>query len=172
MTEKTTATVQTIETPDGAFTLIADDRQRVLASGWTADRQAVRDRIHPAIRPLELVEGTTDAAEAVIAYYAGDLTAAGNVPVRQHGTDLQQRGWTALRTIGPGGPLNYTEFATLIGAARAVRAAASICARNAPALFVPCHRVLRTDGTPGGFAWGTEVKCALLERERMAAAHV
>jgi methylated-DNA-[protein]-cysteine S-methyltransferase len=46
-----------------------------------------------------------------------------------------------------------------------VRAAASICARNAPALFVPCHRVLRGDGTLGGFAWGTGVKRSLLARE-------
>ncbi|BDZ46438.1 hypothetical protein GCM10025866_23470 [Naasia aerilata] len=46
-----------------------------------------------------------------------------------------------------------------------MRAAASACATNAPALFVPCHRVLRTDGTLGGFAWGTDVKRALLARE-------
>ncbi|HQV17699.1 MAG TPA: MGMT family protein, partial [Gordonia sp. (in: high G+C Gram-positive bacteria)] len=44
--------------------------------------------------------------------------------------------------------------------------AASICARNAPALFVPCHRVLRGDGSLGGFAWGTHVKDSLLRRER------
>jgi methylated-DNA-[protein]-cysteine S-methyltransferase len=50
-----------------------------------------------------------------------------------------------------------------------VRAAASICARNAPALFVPCHRVLRTDGTLGGFAWGLGVKERLLAREAVAA---
>ena len=47
----------------------------------------------------------------------------------------------------------------------AVRAAASICARNAAALFVPCHRVLRTGGALGGFAWGLPVKQALLDRE-------
>jgi methylated-DNA-[protein]-cysteine S-methyltransferase len=46
-----------------------------------------------------------------------------------------------------------------------VRAAASICARNAPALFVPCHRVLRTGGALGGFAWGLDVKQRLLDRE-------
>jgi methylated-DNA-[protein]-cysteine S-methyltransferase len=51
---------------------------------------------------------------------------------------------------------------------RAVRAAASICARNTSALFVPCHRVLRTDGTLGGFAWGLDVKANLLARESAA----
>ncbi|HWV48464.1 MAG TPA: MGMT family protein, partial [Microbacterium sp.] len=49
-----------------------------------------------------------------------------------------------------------------------VRAAASICARNAPALFVPCHRVLRSDGSLGGFAWGLDVKQSLLAREAAA----
>lgn len=165
MTEKTTATVQTVGTPDGAFTLITDERGRVLGSGWSDDRRAVWERIHPAIRPLELVEGATAAADAVAAYYAGDLGAVMAVPVAQQGTALQLSGWAALRSIAPGVPLSYTEFAALLGRPSAVRAAASICARNAPALFVPCHRVLRNDGALGGFAWGTEVKRSLLERE-------
>ncbi len=78
-------------------------------------------------------------------------------------------GWAALREIVPGHPLTYTEFAAALGQPAAVRAAASICARNAPALFVPCHRVLRSDGSLGGFAWGLEVKDRLLARERAAA---
>ncbi len=80
------------------------------------------------------------------------------------------RGWEQLRRIRPGHPQSYTEFAAAIGNPRAVRAAASACATNAPALFVPCHRVLRTDGSLGGFAWGVEVKRSLLEREAAAAA--
>jgi methylated-DNA-[protein]-cysteine S-methyltransferase len=52
-----------------------------------------------------------------------------------------------------------------MGRPAAVRAAASVCARNAAALFVPCHRVLRSDGSMGGFAWGTAVKERLLARE-------
>jgi len=78
---------------------------------------------------------------------------------------MQHAGWEALRRIAPGQPLTYAEFATALGSPNAVRAAASICARNAPALFVPCHRVLRTGGAMGGFAWGVEVKQALLDRE-------
>ncbi|MFT4215264.1 MAG: MGMT family protein, partial [Microbacterium sp.] len=62
------------------------------------------------------------------------------------------------------------EFAVALGRPGAVRAAASVCARNAPALFVPCHRVLRTGGGLGGFAWGVEVKRALLDREGREAA--
>ncbi|MFT4230559.1 MAG: methylated-DNA--[protein]-cysteine S-methyltransferase [Microbacterium sp.] len=160
-----TATVQTVDTPDGAFTIVADEGGRVLASGWTADGQAVLERIPARLRPTTVEQGETDAAAAARAYYAGDLAAIDAVEVAQHGTALQLRGWAGLREIAPGRPLTYAGLAAAIGAPAAVRAAASICARNAPALFVPCHRVLRSDGTLGGFAWGLEVKRSLLARE-------
>lgn len=160
-----TATIQTIDTSDGPFTILADERQRVLASGWTADPEAILVRLAPARRPAVIVEGETDAAAAARAYYAGDVRAIDEVAVSQFGTALQVSGWDALRRIVPGEPLTYTGFAAALGSPRAVRAAASICARNAPALFVPCHRVLRGDGSPGGFAWGVEVKRSLLARE-------
>jgi methylated-DNA-[protein]-cysteine S-methyltransferase len=163
-----TAVLQTIATPDGPFTIVADDAGRVLASGWTADRDAALARIHPSLRPDTVEEGETDAAAAVTAYYTGDLDAIRSVRVRQHGTAMQETGWRALRGIAPGQPLTYTEFAVQLGQPSAVRAAASVCARNAPALFVPCHRVLRTDGSLGGFAWGVEVKESLLAREAAA----
>lgn len=160
-----TAIAQTLATPDGPFTLVADAAGRVLASGWTADPAAVRDRIHPRLRPRTLREGTTDAAAAVAAYYDGALSAIDAVEVVQEGTELQRAGWRALRRIAPGDPLTYAAFAAALGRPSAVRVAASICARNAPALFVPCHRVLRTDGSLGGFAWGVAVKRSLLARE-------
>lgn len=160
-----TAIVHTLTTPDGPFTLIAHERGEVLASGWTADRYAVLVRIPPALRPGTVRQGRPDAADAVAAYYDGDLGAVLVVPVSQHGTALQRQGWETLRRIPAGAPLTYAEFAAALDRPSAVRAAASICARNAPALFVPCHRVLRGDGSMGGFAWGTDVKRALLARE-------
>lgn len=163
-----TAIIQTIDTPDGAFTILADDHQRVLSSGWTSDVEAILGRLSATLRPDELREGETDAAAAALAYYAGDLSAIDRVAVKQSGTALQLAGWSALRAIEPGAPLTYTGFATRLDNPRAVRAAASICARNAPALFVPCHRVLRTDGSLGGFAWGVDVKERLLARESIA----
>lgn len=160
-----TATIQTIETPDGAFTIVADARGRVLASGWTANAETAIARIPTRLRPEDVREAETDAAAAVRAYYAGDLAAIDTVAVAQSGTEMQLAGWAALRRIEPGRPLSYAEFATALGQPSAVRAAASICARNAPALFVPCHRVLRSDGSLGGFAWGLDVKRSLLGRE-------
>ncbi len=163
-----TAIIQTIDTADGPFTILADDRQGVLASGWTADQAAILGRLAETRRPEAVVEGETDAAAAALAYYDGDLSAIDSVAVSQSGTALQLTGWSALRGIDPGVPLTYTSFAVRLGNPRAVRAAASICARNAPALFVPCHRVLRSDGSLGGFAWGLDVKQSLLAREAVA----
>lgn len=160
----------TLDTPDGPFTLLAEDGV-VLASGWTADGAAVLARLRPEERLADVAVVAPDDPEvaapaaAVLAYYRGDLAAVEAVPVRQHGSDWRRRGWQVLRGIKPGAPLSYSGFATELGNPAAVRAAASICATNAPALFVPCHRVLRSDGSLGGFAWGVAVKRSLLARE-------
>lgn len=165
----------TIDTPDGPFTLLAEDGV-VLASGWTGSVDAIVARLRPAERAAEVETvgpddpGLAFAVDAVRAYYAGDLAAVNRVPVRQSGSALQELGWRGLREIPPGAPLNYAAFAATLGRPSAARAAGRICATNAPALFVPCHRVLRTDGTLGGFAWGTQVKASLLAREAAATA--
>ncbi|MFJ3029548.1 methylated-DNA--[protein]-cysteine S-methyltransferase [Curtobacterium sp. NPDC087080] len=159
------ATIQTLDTPDGPFTVLEDAEGHVLASGWTDDSARLLARLADRHRPRRLTDGRVRAAEAVEAFYAGDVEAAMRVPVRQHGTELFTEGWRQLRAIPAGSVLTYTELAAAMGRPDAVRAAASVCARNAPALFVPCHRVLRSDGTLGGFAWGLDVKRSLLERE-------
>ena len=163
-----TATIQTVDTPDGPSTILADPAGGVLASGWTADRSAILGRVGANHRPGSVREGRTAAASAALAYYAGDLAAIEAVEVRQAGTAGQLAGWDALRRIPAGRPLSYADFAATLGRPSAVRAAAAICARNAPALFVPCHRVLRSDGSLGGFAWGLPVKRSLLDRESAA----
>jgi len=159
------STYTTHDTPAGPFTAVVDGDGAVLASGWTADPGAALNRIHRRLRPDAVADGETDAAAAALAFYGGDLTAIDAIEVAQSGTAMQTAGWTALRRIAAGSPLSYAEFAAALGQPTAVRAAASICARNAPALFVPCHRVLRADGSLGGFAWGLEVKRSLLDRE-------
>lgn len=163
------AVIDTLDTPDGPFTVLANTAGAVLASGWTAEPEVVVARLHPRHRPARIAERATDAAASVRAYYDGDVAAIDRVAVAQFGTPLQQCGWDALRRIRPGSPLTYTAFAAALGQPSAVRAAASICARNAPALFVPCHRVQRSDGSLGGFAWGLAVKQSLLSRESAAA---
>ncbi|WP_433676497.1 methylated-DNA--[protein]-cysteine S-methyltransferase [Microbacterium gorillae] len=167
-TTTSTAIVQFIDTADGPFGILADEGGAVIASGWTDDPVSLVERLRPRDRPAEIREGETAAGDAVRAFYDGDVEPIMTVPVRQRGTEMQRAGWEALRRITPGSPLSYAEFAAALGSPTAVRAVASICARNAVALFVPCHRVLRTDGTLGGFAWGTDVKRSLLAREAAA----
>lgn len=160
------AVIETLDTPDGPFTIIARDSDgAVLSSGWSDDEQRVLERITGQARPASVARGRAAASDAVRAYYDGDLRAIDDVPVAQFGATFRMQGWLGLRAIEAGHPLTYTEFATALGRPTAVRAAASICASNAPALFVPCHRVLRSDGTLGGFAWGVDVKRSLLQRE-------
>lgn len=158
-----THTIQTLSTSDGPFTILADADERVLASGWTDDVNAILARLKSP--PSGIREGRVAAADAVRDYYGGNLAAIDEVDVVHTGTELQLNGWAELRRIAPGAPLTYSEFAARLGRPTAVRAAAAICARNAPALFVPCHRVLRSDGSLGGFAWGTDIKESLLRRE-------
>ncbi|MCE0765273.1 methylated-DNA--[protein]-cysteine S-methyltransferase [Pseudonocardia kujensis] len=160
------STCTTLDTPDGPFTVVVDDDGAVLASGWTAALGDLVPLVHTGIRPSRVEPGDGGAAaEAVRAYYAGQLSAVDGVPVRQRSGAFLEHAWEVLRTVPAGGPVTYTEFAAKAGRPAAVRAAASACARNAAALFVPCHRVLRTDGTLGGFRWGLPVKRSLLDRE-------
>lgn len=160
------AQLLTMSTPDGPFTILARDGV-VLASGWTAELGELTGQIHPDLRPAE-VEAVTDLgpiSRAVEKFYAGDPAAAMTVPVLQKSGPFRSHAWDVLRTVRPGAPVTYTEYAELSGNSRAVRAAASACAFNAAALFVPCHRVIRTDGSLGGFRWGLAVKESLLARE-------
>jgi methylated-DNA-[protein]-cysteine S-methyltransferase len=138
----------TIDTPVGPFSMTGDGNT-VTAAAFGVDL--------PAGAVPE------SAAAAVRSYFDGDLTALLTVPVAQHGTPFLEHAWEVLRTIRR--PVTYTEFASLLGRPAAVRAAAHACARNEIGLFTPCHRVLRTDGTLGGYRWGVDVKRWLLKHE-------
>lgn len=167
----TTAASTTVETPDGRFTIVAAPDGAVLASGWTDDVASLVALVHPQLRPASVREVPDDSVEvaeavrAVAAYYGGDLDATRKVPVRQVSGPFRTHAWDVLREVGPGAPVTYTRYAELSGRSAAVRAAAGACAMNAAALFVPCHRVLRTDGSLGGFRYGLPIKRSLLDRE-------
>jgi AraC family transcriptional regulator, regulatory protein of adaptative response / methylated-DNA-[protein]-cysteine methyltransferase len=88
-----------------------------------------------------------------------------DLPLDVRGTAFQQRVWEALRAIPPGSTATYTEIAAAIGAPTAVRAVAAACAANKVAVAIPCHRVIRTDGSLSGYRWGVDRKRLLLERE-------
>jgi methylated-DNA-[protein]-cysteine S-methyltransferase len=144
----------TITTPVGPFTIVARG-DTVVAAGFT-----------DALPEPVPMDGDVDRpAKAVRAYFDGDLTAIDEIAVEQPGAPFLTAAWAALRAVPPGAPVTYTTLARLAGRPAAVRAAAQACARNAVGLFVPCHRVVRTDGALGGYRWGMEIKRWLLTHE-------
>jgi AraC family transcriptional regulator of adaptative response/methylated-DNA-[protein]-cysteine methyltransferase len=87
------------------------------------------------------------------------------LPLDPHGTAFQRQVWEVLRQIPAGRTLSYGEVASRIGAPRAMRAVAQACGANPIAIAIPCHRVVRRDGSAGGYRWGIERKAMLLRAE-------
>lgn len=115
----------------------------------------------------QLIGGDKDF-EQLIAKVVGFVEAPRlglDLPLDVRGTAFQQRVWQALRKIPAGATASYTEIAKRIGRPKAVRAVAGACAANAIAVAIPCHRVVRNDGTVSGYRWGVERKRELLARE-------
>jgi AraC family transcriptional regulator of adaptative response/methylated-DNA-[protein]-cysteine methyltransferase len=81
------------------------------------------------------------------------------------GTPFQMAIWEALRRIPKGETRTYAQLAAKVGRPGAVRAAGSANGANHVSLLIPCHRVVRTDGSLGGYAWGLDIKAKLLQRE-------
>jgi methylated-DNA-[protein]-cysteine S-methyltransferase len=143
----------TIKTPLGPLTMVGRG-ETVLAAGFTDRVDELVGLIHPELREPADAD-LTQTVKATLAYFDGDLTAIDRVPVEQRTTGgFLGHAWDVLREVPAGAPVTP-----------AIRAAAQACARNAAALFVPCHRVVRTDGTLGGYRWGLDVKRWLLNHE-------
>src|SRR5262249_42099051 len=106
--------------------------------------------------------------EALVAQVVGFVEAPGiglSLPLDVRGTAFQQRVWQTLREIPVGETVSYAEIARRIGSPKAVRAVAGACAANHLAVAIPCHRVIRNDGSQSGYAWGIERRRVLLARE-------
>lgn len=124
---------------------------------------------YPKAELIDDAPGLAPQVAAVLAHLAG-RPARLDWPTDAPGTAFEQRVWTAIQSIPPGQTRTYAQLAEMIGQPSAARAVASACAANPVALLVPCHRVVRTGGAPGGYRWGLERKRALLAQERVSAA--
>lgn len=154
-----------LPTPAGPFCMLAD-RDGVLRAAGFADAP---DALLAMLGPGTAARARADlgaASRAVRAYLDGELRAVDDLPTHQDGAPFAAAARRAMRAIPPGQTRSYRELAAEAGRPAAVRAAGSACARNRIALVVPCHRVLRGDGSLGGFLWGLAVKRWLLEHER------
>jgi AraC family transcriptional regulator, regulatory protein of adaptative response / methylated-DNA-[protein]-cysteine methyltransferase len=88
-----------------------------------------------------------------------------DLPLDLHGSDFEIKVWQALRAIHAGETMSYSELAEHIGMKGAAKDVGEACAANRIAIAVPCHRILRKDGSISGYRWGVHRKRALLERE-------
>ena len=91
-----------------------------------------------------------------------------NLPLDIRGTVFQTRVWRALQEIPVGSTASYSEIAKQIGSPKSARAVAKACASNTIAIAIPCHRVIRSDGSISGYRWGIERKNSLLLKEKQA----
>ena len=106
--------------------------------------------------------------EALVAQVVGFVEAPRlglNLPLDVRGTAFQERVWKVLQEVPVGATVSYAEVARRIGTPKSVRAVAAACAANKLAVAIPCHRVIRNDGSLSGYAWGVDRKRILLDRE-------
>ncbi len=151
--------------PLGTITVAATERG-LCALKIGADAARLERLLAEEFAAAELVQAPLPELKAkVLAFIAGE-TGLERLPLDIRGTVFQRRVWRALKRIPRGQTRSYRQIARAIGAPRAVRAVGSACGANPVALAVPCHRVLRSDGGLGGYAWGLSVKKLLLEAEK------
>jgi methylated-DNA-[protein]-cysteine S-methyltransferase len=109
--------------------------------------------------------GAAAVVQRLEAYFAGDAAALEGIAVAPDGTEFQKRVWAAIARIPLGETISYAKLAVEAGSPRAVRAAGTACGANPVAVIIPCHRVVRADGTMGNYGGGIEKKRWLLDLE-------
>jgi AraC family transcriptional regulator of adaptative response/methylated-DNA-[protein]-cysteine methyltransferase len=113
-------------------------------------------------------DGNCEQLAAKVARFIERPALGLDLPLNIRGSAFQQRVWQALRQIPVGSTASYTDIANQIRMPKSVRAVAQACGANPVALAVPCHRVVKSDGSLSGYRWGVERKRALLDREAHA----
>lgn len=153
------------KTPIGSLYLISHD-QKLLAAGFSSFAKLIsnldtkdRAKTFNSQKKIPVVSDLLDD------YFDGDLNALDGISVRQPGERFSQAAWRAMRKVLPGKSISYAELAKRSGSPDAVRAAGSACARNQIALVVPCHRIVKTGGGLGNYAYGLKIKEWLLRHE-------
>ena len=144
--------------------LVAATAKGICRLSFDEDERALTVRFHAAtIIPDDgtiagLVEGALQAVREPLSMP--------DLPLDVAGTAFQQAVWQELRRIPPGETRSYAQIAAAVGKPGAVRAAGSANGANNVAVLIPCHRVVRSDGSLGGYAYGLERKRKLLDAER------
>lgn len=152
-----------VRTPWRPVGIVADEDGVVLASWFGEPRPS--DAAHIDLESARKVRHIEGASDAIAAWVEGDIDAILEVPVDQPGGPFQQKAWAAMRDVRGGTTVSYADLARMAGNPKAVRAAGTACALNHVAPFVPCHRIIHTDGTISAYGFGPDLKALLLEHE-------
>lgn len=150
--------VTSLKTPIGTLNLLADDQILIGANLSTISAFKIG-------KDVRVVKSIPVISDLINDYFDGDLNAINAIKARQVGAAFSQAAWKGMRTIKAGKVLSYADLADRAGSPAAVRAAGSACATNAIMLVVPCHRVVKTGGALGNYAYGVDKKEWLLRHE-------
>ncbi len=160
-----TLLLSTLATPIGNLNLIAD--QHILLAANLSNLKALKESLgaDEAAHDIKSVAKIPVITDLINDYFAGDISALNSIQVRQPGAPFSQAAWKAMKKVKPGAVITYAQLAERAGSPAAVRAAGSACAKNAIVLIVPCHRIVKTGGGLGNYAYGLSKKEWLLRHE-------
>ena len=153
------------KTPIGTLNLIA--HENVLLAANLSTISAAKASLDDEDRAMGFKEVKTIPviSDLLSDYFDGDLTAIDAIKTRQPGAVFSQAAWKSMRKVKAGKTMSYADLADRAGSPAAVRAAGSACAKNAIVLVIPCHRIVKTGGALGNYAYGLNKKEWLLRFE-------
>ena len=155
----------TLQSSFGQMLVAATEKGVCRLSFGEGERQF--EGLFPGVRLVAGADAFGPLLRHVVAVVEGEGDSSA-IPLDVRGTPFQEACWNALRQIPRGETRSYAQLAAAVGKPAAVRAAGSANGANRVAILIPCHRVIRSDGSLGGYAYGSEIKRRLLERERIA----
>jgi methylated-DNA-[protein]-cysteine S-methyltransferase len=160
-----TLLLSTLATPVGSLNLIADEH--ILLAANLSTLKALKESLgaDDLIREIKSVAKIPVISDLIDDYFDGDIAAINAIQVRQPGAPFSQAAWKAMKKVRPGKVISYSDLAERAGSPAAIRAAGSACAKNAIVLVVPCHRIVKTGGALGNYAYGLSKKEWLLNHE-------
>ena len=153
------------KTPVGNIYLIADSG--ILIAAGFKSLNSLQNRLSPndKLRKIEPIEKIPKISKLIDNYFEGRLDALNLIQVRQPGAQFSQKVWRVMRAIPVGMTISYAQLAKKAGSPAAFRAAGTACGNNLIAPIIPCHRIIKSDGTLGSYGYGVAIKEKLLRLE-------
>lgn len=153
--------------PVGSLILIAHHAKLMYCNWNLEEEKPVYKKIFKIAPPDALpgdIKVIAEAKKQLQEYFSG-LRKGFNLPLSLHGSPFQMKVWSEIASIPYGETVSYRQLAESIGKVKATRAVASACGANPLAVVIPCHRVVASNGKPGGYAGGNCRKLFLLDLE-------